>query len=210
MRERAKPALSIGCSVLAAGAGTRFGAPGEKLVAMIAGKRLAQHAIDAAAASRASRCSLIVGAAADRVLALVDPRRLAVYTNDRWSSGIASSIALAAMTHAQDDAVVLTLADAQHIVTADIDALIDAWLKRPERPAALRSGAVWGSPAIFPRSMYSALTMLRGDRGAKGIVLRAGRVTLVDATSRAAFADVDRRRDVDDRGLSRSNVRRKK
>ncbi|HYK54048.1 MAG TPA: NTP transferase domain-containing protein [Candidatus Eremiobacteraceae bacterium] len=205
MRDRAKAALSIGCSVLAAGAGARFGTPGEKLVAMTMGKRLAQHAIDAAAASSASRCSLIVGAGAERVLAVVDARRLAVYTNDRWETGIASSIALAALTHAQDDAFVLLLADAPRVTTVDIDALIAAWLKRPDHPAALRSGAVWGSPAIFPRSTYAALARLRGDRGAKGAVLRDGRVTLVNASTRAALADVDRRRDI-----SRLNARRTK
>lgn len=205
MPDRAKPSLSIGCSVLAAGAGTRFGAPGEKLIAMTFGKRLAQHAIDAASASRASRCSLIIGAGADRVLVAVDVRRLVVYPNYRWSTGIASSIALAAQAHAEDDAFVLMLADAPLVRSTDIDALIAAWLKRPKLPAALRSGSVWGSPAIFPRSTYSALSGLKGDRGAKGTVLRNGRVTLVDASTRSPFADVDRRRD-----LSRLSGRRTK
>ncbi|HEY7992743.1 MAG TPA: nucleotidyltransferase family protein [Candidatus Eremiobacteraceae bacterium] len=196
MRERASAVRSIGCTVLAAGAGSRFGTPGDKLVAMTAGKPLAQHAIDAAAASRASCCSLIVGAAADRVLAAVDSRRLAVYANDRWETGIGSSIALAAATHQKDDAFVLMLADAPLVGVADIDALIAAWLAKPDRPAALRSGAVWGSPAIFPRSMYGALARLSGDRGAKGSVLNSDRVTLVEASARSAFADVDRPRDL--------------
>lgn len=205
MPNRSPEVRPIGCAVLAAGAGVRFGAPGEKLVAVTAGKPLAQHAIDAASASRASSCSLIVGAAADRVLAAVDLRRLAVYVNDRWTTGIGSSIALAAEAHAHDDAFVLMLADAPFVSVADIDALIEAWLQRPERPAALRSGVVWGSPAIFPRSMYSALRRLSADRGAKGSVLRSGRVTLVDASARSAFTDVDRRRD-----LTRLSARRTK
>jgi len=203
MGERASASRSIGCAVLAAGAGSRFGAPGDKLVAMTAGKPLAQHAIDAASASRASCCSLIVGAAADRVLAAVDSRRLAVYANDRWPTGIGSSIALAAATHQKDDAFVLMLADSPFVGVADIDALIAAWLDKPDRPAALRSGAGWGSPAIFPRSMYSALARLSGDRGAKGSVLRGGRVTLVEASVRSAFADVDSRGD-----LTRLSARR--
>jgi len=205
MRDRSNAAPSVGCSVLAAGAGTRFGTPGEKLITMVLGKRLAQHAIDAASASCASRCSLIVGAGADLVLAAVETRRLAVYANDRWRSGIGSSIAVATATHSQDDAFVLMLGDTPFVNAADIDALIAAWLERRDRPAALRSGAVWGSPAIFPRSMYGALARLSGDRGAKGSVLRAGHMTLVDASVSAVFADVDRRRD-----LNRSSGRRKK
>lgn len=196
MREGARAVRAIGCAVLAAGAGSRFGAPGDKLVAMTAGKPLVQHAIDAASASHASCCSLIVGAAADRVLAAVDLRRLVVYANDRWASGIGSSIALATATHARDDAFVLMLADSPLVGVADIDALIAAWLDNQDRPAALRSGAVWGSPAIFPRSMYPALARLSGDRGAKGKALIGDRVTLVDASAASAFADVDRRRDL--------------
>src|SRR5579859_4087561 len=134
MRDRASAVRSIGCAVLAAGAGIRFGAPGDKLVAMTGGKPLAQHAIDAASASRASCCSLIVGAAADRVLAAVDPRRLAVYANDLWPTGIGSSIALAAATHQKDDAFVLMLADSPFVEAADVDALIAAWLDNPDWP----------------------------------------------------------------------------
>ena len=196
MRERARSAGSIGCAVLAAGAGTRFGAPGEKLVATFSGKPLAQHAIDAAAGSSASRCSLVVGAGADRVLVAVDVRRLAVYPNSRWSTGIASSIVIAAQAHAEDDAFVLMLADAPLVGSSDIDALIAAWLARPDRPAALRNRSVWGSPAIFPRATYPALLKLTGDRGAKGTILRSGRVTLVNASANTAFTDVDRRSDL--------------
>jgi molybdenum cofactor cytidylyltransferase len=193
MRERAP--VTIGCAVLAAGAGTRFGAPGEKLAAAIRGRPLAQHAIDAAAGSSATHCSLIVGAGADRVLSAVDLRRCAVYRNDDWESGVSSSIRLAVAIHADDDALAIVLADAPLVDASDLDALIDAWKRRPERPAALRSRGVWGSPAIFPRSAFGALGRLRGDRGAKGAVLVSGEVTLVDASS-DAFVDVDRRADL--------------
>lgn len=194
MRERAQ--FAIGCAVLAAGAGSRFGSPGEKLVAPVRGRPLAQHAIDAAAASCASRCSLVVGAGAARLLTAVDVRRLAVYENDDWPSGLASSIRVAVVAHEADDAVVLLLADAPFVGAADIDALVAAWSRRPHRPAALRSGAVWGSPAIFPRSAYGELRRLHGDKGAKGSVLRRGGVTLVSAAAPSAFADVDRRADL--------------
>lgn len=194
MRERAS--LSIGCTVLAAGAGTRFGPPGDKLVAMVRGRPLAQHSIDAAVGSSSSRCSLIVGAAADRVLSIVDARRCAVYRNDEWASGIASSIHVAVAAHAQDDALVILLADAPMVGSSDVDSLIAAWMKRPVRPAALRSRNIWGSPAIFPRSSFDALWRLQGDRGAKSALLARGRVTLVDAASPGLFSDVDRRSDL--------------
>lgn len=188
--------VSIACAVLAAGAGTRFGTPGAKLVARLRGRPLAQYAIDAASGSSATRCSLIVGAGAERVLAAVDVRRCAVYPNADWEKGISSSIRVAVEAHAADDALVLVLADAPLVVASDVDALIGAWLRRSDRPAALQGAGVWGSPAIFPRSAYHDLMRLRGDKGAKGSVLRSGRVTLVDASEKKAFVDVDRRADL--------------
>jgi len=203
MRERDNRP-SIGCAVLAAGAGTRFGRPGEKLVARARGKPLVQHAIDAACESRATHCSVILGAGAEAVLAAVDPRRASVYANDGWARGLSSSIAVATGAHAGDDALVLLLGDAPGVTCADVDALIDAWLRRRDRAAALRRGTIWGAPAIFPRSRFEALAGLRGDRGAKGsALLPAGRTTFVESTGASAFVDVDRRAD-----LSRLSARK--
>ena len=187
----------IACVVLAAGAGTRFGAPGEKLLARTRGASVLQHCVDAACASRATSCALVVGAGVDRVLAHVDVRRAAVFRNEQWSDGLSSSIRLAVAAYRDADACLFTLGDAPHVVAVDLDRLIERWCADPGAIAVLRTGRVWGAPAIFGRQDFPALARLRGDRGAKAIARkRAERLRFVEASDRRAFADVDRRRDL--------------
>lgn len=189
--------VAIGCAVLAAGAGTRFGSATSKLVAQLAEKPLVQCAIDAACGSAATRCSLILGADAQTVLDCVDARRAAVYYNEAWHRGLSSTIRAALEAHAADDACILMLGDAPHVGARDLDALIDAWLDSKSGIIALRRGKVWGAPILFPRSDFTALRKLTGDKGAKGYAqAHLKRVTFVDAASPLAFADIDLKSDL--------------
>ena len=182
----------VGCAVLAAGAGTRFGPPGAKLMARVSRKPLLQHAIDAACASDASSCTLIVGAAADRVVASVETRRVAVLVNVAWAGGLSTSIAAAVAAHAGDDACILMLGDQPGVRTQDLNALIVAHARYPRRIIALRRGKVWGAPVLFPASDFRALTALAGDAGAKRYAAgQAKRLSFVEASSEDAFADLD-------------------
>ena len=189
--------LAIGCAVLAAGPGTRFGAAGSKLVAPLRDRPLVQFAIDAACGSAATRCSLIIGADAQTVLDTVDARRAAVYYNEAWQRGLSSTIRAALDAHAADNACILMLADTPHVGARDLNALIDAWLDDMSGIIALRRGKVWGAPMLFPRRDFAAVRKLTGDKGAKGYArAHIERVTFVDATSPLAFADVDLRSDL--------------
>ena len=189
--------VAIGCAVLAAGSGTRFGAPGSKLVARLRDRPLVQYAIDAACGSAATRCSLILGADAQTVLDGVDARRAAVYYNEAWQCGLSSTIRAALEAHAADDACILMLGDAPHVGARDLNALIDAWLHGKSGIIALRRSKVWGAPILFPRGDFIALRKLTGDKGAKGYAqAHLKRVAFVDAASPLAFADIDRQTDL--------------
>jgi molybdenum cofactor cytidylyltransferase len=188
----------------------RFGEPGAKLCARVAGKPLVQHAVDAMCSSAATTCDLLLGAGAQRVLAAVDMRRAAARINDDWAGGLSSTIRLAVASHADADACVLMLGDAPYVRAADIDALIAAWRAAPSSIVALRSGGVWGVPVIFPRALFGALGHLTGDAGAKMLAARERRrLRFVDAQDRRAFADVDRSSDIKRRSAPRSRGTRR-
>ena len=183
----------IACVVLAAGAGARFGDPGDKLLSKLADKPLLQHAVDAACGSSASACSIIVGAAAGRVIAGIDARRAAIYRNDAWPEGLSRSIRLAVEIHMGCDACIFVLGDAPYVRAQDLDALIGAWQHDRRSVVALRSGTVWGAPALFPRTDFPALRRLEGDHGAKTLAQRHLRsLRFVEAVDPRAFIDVDR------------------
>jgi len=182
----------VGCVVLAAGEGRRFGRAQLKLLAPLAGKALVQHAIDAASTSQAMSCTLVVGAQAHEVLSGVDLRRCAVVHNPRWSEGIASSVRVGLAQHREDKACIFMVADQPHIRADDLNRLIAHHLAEREAIVALQAGEIWGTPVLFPARDFSALGRLRGDAGAKRLVqAQRSRLRFVPAVSSQAFADVD-------------------
>jgi molybdenum cofactor cytidylyltransferase len=187
----------VACVILAAGEGRRFGGGRHKLLTPLNGKPLLQHAVDAAARSHAMSCTLVVGASAQRLLAVVDPRRCAVVRNAHWKEGIASSVRAGLANNLADEACIFMVGDEPFVSAADVDRLIAVHRADREAIVALKSGDVWGSPMLLPRSVYSAVARLRGDSGAKRIAQRRGaRVRFVSALSPFAFADVDTREDL--------------
>lgn len=201
----------IGCIVLAAGEGRRFG--GQKLLASVGGEPLLQRAIDAACGADVLTCTLIVGADAERTVAAVNTRRCNIAFNRAWRDGLSASIRCGLRTHADDDACIMLLGDQPFVTTTDLDRLIATWsgrIRSTEQPkawapiVALRAGDVWGSPMLFPRRDFAALRKLTGDIGAKRYAeQQKERLLFVDAADARAFTDIDTRTD-----LSRLNVSR--
>ena len=144
----------VGCVVLAAGQSHRFGTGDSKLLLPVAGKSLVQHAIDAAAQSLASSCTLVVGAHAEEILQSVDSRRCAVVDNPDWREGIASSLRAGLAQHLDDDACIFMVADQPFVNAVDLDQLIRRFMERRTSMVALRSNDVWGSPMLFPQSDF--------------------------------------------------------
>lgn len=187
----------VGCVILAAGAGRRFGASHNKLTAGFEGKPLLQHVVDAVCASRAMSCSLICGANAVALLAYVETRRCCVLCNPGWEDGIASSIRCGVAQHADDDACVFVVADQPLVRASDIDGLIGAFAAQRDSIASLQASGVWGTPMLFPRSDFHALVGLRGDHGAKRYAKsQQKRLQFVQAANGDLFVDVDRPQDL--------------
>ena len=202
--------------ILAAGSGSRF--VGNKLIAPFRGRPLVSRAIDAASASHALNCALVLGHDADAVLDCVDVRRCAVVRSENWSDGIAASIR-AGLAHARDaDACIFLLGDQPFVTSADLDALLLEAARERSRlhgrtesktqPSivALRCAGVWGAPVLFPRRDFAALERLRGDHGAKGYAqTQSLRLRFVTARDSQAFTDIDTRADL--RALAKRNAR---
>jgi molybdenum cofactor cytidylyltransferase len=184
-------APQIACAILAAGAGTRFG--GQKLATPFAGKPLVQWAVDAACASRATACGIVLADdGRDEIVATVDLRRCAELRNAHAREGIASSIRCAARAFEDYDGLLLALGDRPRVITADLDELIAAFSRDPSKMYALRCEEVWGAPMLFGREHLPALAALTGDEGAKRYALsKPERVVKVDARRADAFADID-------------------
>ncbi|MBC5824365.1 MAG: nucleotidyltransferase family protein [Candidatus Eremiobacteraeota bacterium] len=188
----------IGCVVLAAGEGRRFGRHAHKLAAHVGGKSLLARAVDAACASQALSCTLVVGARFESLLCEVDSRRCAIVVNRDWKEGIASSVRRGLAAHRKDDACMFLVADQPFVSAADLDGLIESFRRVPGSIVALRAGEVWGTPTLFPRRDFAQLSKLQGDDGAKSYAVGSQeRVTFVDACRAEAFRDVDTQQDLE-------------
>lgn len=189
------PESRLYAAVLAAGRATRFGSP--KQLAIHAGLPLVAAAVRRAEAVCGRRTLLVTGHAGSAVHAACAPLRGFLVHNDGYADGIASSIrAAVAALPAHADGLMITLADQPLIATGDLQRLAAAWQATPLVPAACDYAGTTGVPAVFPRRAFADLAGLKGDEGARKVLLKWG-----DDISRircdAAATDIDRPADLE-------------
>ena len=175
--------------VLAAGASTRFGSP--KQLVRVAGRPLLHSALARAADVAGSAVSVVLGAHAAELTPLLTHSQALIVINRDWREGIASSIrAGVSRLPPSCNAVLLMLADQAAVTAEDLKRLVSAWRRQPDYIVAARYGMTTGVPAVFPRSVFSDLTALRGDTGARALLQRnPDRVVRVPMAS--AAIDID-------------------
>ena len=175
--------------VLAAGASTRFGSP--KQLVRVAGRPLLHSALARAADVAGSAVSVVLGAHAAELTPLLTHSQALIVINRDWREGIASSIRTGVLRLPPScNAVLLMLADQAAVTVEDLKRLVSAWRRQPDYIVAARYGMTTGVPAVFPRSVFSDLTALRGDTGARALLQRnPDRVVRVPMAS--AAIDID-------------------
>jgi CTP:molybdopterin cytidylyltransferase MocA len=163
----------VAAIVLAAGAGRRMGGP--KALLRVGGETLLCRAVRAALAAGCAPVLAVVGDW-DPGLATLEVRAV---PNPDAGEGMASSIRAGVAALPPTAGAVLLLAVDQPAVDAALLARLLALHRRaPERPAACAYADTLGIPAILPRRLFAELSTLRGDRGAKAILLREGAAAL--------------------------------
>ncbi len=175
--------------VLAAGASTRFGSP--KQLVRLDGRPLLHRAVARAAEVAGQSITVVLGAHADELGPLLRHTSASVIVNRGWSEGLGSSIRVAVrQLPASCEGVLLLLADQAAVTGADLQRLCGLWRRQPHLIAASRYDGTVGVPAIFPRSEFSELAALRGDRGAQALLRgRSDRVVAIELAN--AAVDID-------------------
>jgi CTP:molybdopterin cytidylyltransferase MocA len=139
-----------------------------------------------------SRVTVVTGASPEQVQEALADLNVDQVHNARWREGVGGSIALAARqfevgTHA----TLILLCDQYGVGEAELTKLVDAWREEPARIAAARWGDRFGPPVIFPSRFFPRLQRLRGDLGARQL--------LVEERARVNFVELPRAAlDVDD------------
>jgi molybdenum cofactor cytidylyltransferase len=178
--------------VLAAGAGTRFGER-SKLLAELEGRPLLEHAVAAACAvSELERVAVVIGAAAEEILARVDFMRAEPVVCSDWSEGQSASLrcGIEFLTREADvSRVIVTLGDQPRVGPE----LIARFVGEPPGTRAVYDG-VPGHPVVLGPVQLRAIAGVRGDKGARELLQGGNTIECGDSS---AVRDVDTPEDLE-------------
>jgi len=185
--------MTVAAAVLAAGRGSRLGAPAAvKPLLEYRGRPLVAWALDAAVASGLGPVLLVVGHGGDEVAHVADDLDgVTVVPAPDWADGISQSLRAALEVLSSDlavDAVCVGLAD-QPRVGADAYRRVAAATEGGAALAVATYDGRRGNPVGLARSLWPAARALGGDAGARQLM--DGSEVEVDCTGTGDPADVD-------------------
>lgn len=186
--------MNVGCVLLAAGAGKRFG--GEKLFYEVGGSSMIVRALALFSALPFSARVCVVRSNADRISALALSAGFHPAVNPDAERGVGTSVSagtLAALERRPDlDGILYAVGDQPNLTRASVERLLDAFTHAPEKIASLSYGGERGNPAVFPRSLFAELAALDGDVGGGAVIKRnPTMLRLVEADSAEELTDID-------------------
>lgn len=181
--------------ILAAGASSRLGSP--KQLLEWRGRTLLEATLDSACSLLPGRVMVVLGASAEKIQEKVALDRVKVVINPNWQSGISSTIRIGIEALPENaEAALMLLSDQPLIGYRAMQNVLTQWQTEPSRIAASQYHDTVGVPALFPSAFFDALRSLRGDRGAKSLLLqfedKLQKIPLPEAE-----LDIDTREDFD-------------
>ncbi len=176
--------MTVAALVLAAGAGSRFGAT--KQLATLRGRPLLEHAL--AAVAGVSPRAVVLGHAADEIRSRVDLHGAEPVVCPDWDEGQSASLRCGLAALAGADEVLVVLGDQPGLTRAAVDALVSAG--GDEDAVRATYGGTPGHPVLLRRPLLSRAEELRGDAGFRDL-LGDARVRTVEVGHLAAPEDVD-------------------
>jgi molybdenum cofactor cytidylyltransferase len=188
--------MPVAAILLAAGASRRLGQPKQLLLHQ--GETLVARALRLAGEAGASPLIAVLGAHQEQTRAALplDPSPGVIpVVNCAWQQGIASSIhaGLRALEDLapQAPAVLILGCDQPRLAAGHLRALLAAFAAQ-DAPAIVASAyaGVRGIPAVFPRMVFPQLLALRGDQGARALLMRPA-CPLIELAFPGGEVDID-------------------
>ena len=181
--------------LLAAGSSQRFGST--KQLQVIDGIPMVRKAAMLARAVCGNRSLLVAGFDHQKVVAAADGQCQFIAINERFADGVGTSIACAARSLAPSaDALLILLADQPRISEDHLNAVLNAWSGDRDEIVATSFAGVQGPPVLLPRTLFTRLAELSGDKGARAL-FQDPDIRVSTIAFDPAAVDIDRAEDLD-------------
>ena len=157
--------MNIGCVILAAGEGKRFGA--NKLLREVDGKSLIRRALESVPAEHLKTTVVVTQYPDIAALAKEYCFTPIINAHPEWGQSHSIQLGLAALEHC--DAVLFRVADQPFLKQETVVQLIELSRQYPNSIVCLSHDGVKGNPCLFPARFFPELMALEGDRGGRGV-----------------------------------------
>jgi len=186
--------VKIGCVLLAAGAGKRFG--GGKLLEMIDAEPMIARALRLYAALPFAARVCVTRAEAGEIKQLAFNSGFPVVINPDPERGVGTSVAIATEAILAKepalDGILYAVADQPYLTPESVKRLLEAFGAHPNDIVSLSFGKRRGNPAVFPADLYPELCALKEDIGGGAVIKRhPQRLRLVEVSSARELDDID-------------------
>ncbi len=179
--------LRIGCLVMAAGSGRRFG--GNKLAAELDGKPLIRRALEAVPA--AQFFAVVVVSQYEDIEELAGQFGFAAIHNDRPDLGLSRTIRLGTEAMRGCDGILYMVADQPKLRQETVAQLVEVWRQHPDKIVGAGHDGRRGNPNLFPARFFPDLMALSGDHGGSAVIRAHEEDLLLVETDAAELFDCD-------------------
>ena len=181
--------------ILAAGSSSRMNRP--KQLLKWRNRPLLEHTILTAGSILNERVIVVLGANAQLIQSVINLDAVTTCINPDWQDGLSSSIRVGIQALPASAAATLILLSDQPLITAaHLQNLLAGRQKAPARIIASLYHQSVGVPALFPAEFFTQLSSLRGDRGAKSLLMKFEKSLLTIPLPEAEL-DIDNEDDFD-------------
>ena len=163
--------MSISAAILAAGTSSRLGRA--KQLLELDGETLIHRTARVILSADSARVIVVVNRS--HAAAMEDELRdlaVEIAVNFQTSEGMASSVRLAVAAAGEADALLLTPCDLPLLSQSHLRALIEQYQREGAPIVASRYNETLGAPLIIARALWPELSELRGDVGARRVIMR--------------------------------------
>lgn len=158
--------------ILAAGSSTRMNAT--KQLLPYKDTTLLGFAIETAKKTTANEVFCVLGHQAEIIKKSIEKQQVETILNPNFKEGLSSSI-VAGIHHIipkNFDTVLIMLADQPKITPVFLNKMLKTSIKNPTKIIASNYEENIGVPATFPKNNFSELLNLKGDKGAKNLLIK--------------------------------------